>query len=104
MVVTEGTLIEGWYLGTEGMKLGGIREITIPSSLAYADSTEPCGTANSPIKFVVMAVETSERLQQLDNELNEIYNALANAYTKAYSDHDYSDEDYYDYEGETSEE
>ena len=92
ITVSEQSLIEGWYLGTEGMKMGGVREITIPGSLAYGDSQEICGAKNSPLKFIVMPVETSERLKKLNDELEEIYTALANAYTQAYSTSDYSDE------------
>ncbi len=48
-------LIEGWTKGVEGMKIGGIREVTIPSNLAYKDSDVACG-ANKPLKFMIMAI------------------------------------------------
>ena len=48
-------LIEGWTKGVEGMKIGGIREITVPSTLAYKDSDVACG-ANKPLKFMIMAI------------------------------------------------
>ena len=48
-------LIEGWTKGVEGMKIGGIREVTIPSNQAYKDSDVACG-ANKPLKFVIMAI------------------------------------------------
>ena len=51
--------IEGWSLGVQGMKLGGIRELTIPGELAYGDSYEICGGYSSPLKFIIMAVENS---------------------------------------------
>lgn len=87
------SLIEGWYLGTEGMKLGGIREITIPGSLAYGESTEICGGTNSPLKFIVMAIAQDEELSKLNKQLTEIQTALYSAYTQAYSSStsDYSD-------------
>lgn len=69
-------LIEGWYLGTEGMKMHGTREITIPGSLAYGDSTEICGGTNSPLKFIVMAVEKDQELTDLETKLNKITNAM----------------------------
>lgn len=55
------SLIEGWNQGVIGMKVGGIREITIPSDLAYGeegsgDKIDP----NTPIKFIVMIIETVE--------------------------------------------
>jgi FKBP-type peptidyl-prolyl cis-trans isomerase FkpA len=53
------TLIDGWNQGVVGMKVGGIREITIPSSLAYGStgsgSTIP---PNTPIKFIIMIIAT----------------------------------------------
>ncbi len=50
-------LIEGWREGVLGMKLGGVREITIPAEKAYGeqgsgDKIPP----NSPIKFIVLVV------------------------------------------------
>ncbi|HJP81518.1 MAG TPA: FKBP-type peptidyl-prolyl cis-trans isomerase [Candidatus Saccharimonadales bacterium] len=52
------SLIEGWNQGVVGMKIGGVREITIPSALAYGEkgSGEDI-PGNTPIKFVVMIVE-----------------------------------------------
>lgn len=99
LVVEEQSLIEGWYLGTEGMKLGGIREITIPGSLAYGDSQEICGNTNSPLKFIVMAIPTSDRLKEINTELNKIYNALISAYSQNYSS---SEDSYYYDEEDTS--
>lgn len=70
-------MIEGWLTGITGMKIGGVREITIPSELGYG-STEQTGIpANSPLKFVVMLIdpvedpefEGAEELEQLFDEL-----------------------------------
>lgn len=50
-----GAVIEGWTLGAVGMKPGGIREITIPASLAYGDTGSGQYIApNAPIKFIIM--------------------------------------------------
>lgn len=73
-------LIEGWNLGVAGMKLGGIREITIPGELAYGDSQEICGGYNKPIKFIVMAVEKSGELAQLADEISLIQTKIQYAY------------------------
>jgi FKBP-type peptidyl-prolyl cis-trans isomerase len=56
---TSGGLIVGWEQGVIGMKVGGIREIDIPSELAYGekgsgDSIPP----NTPIKFIIMIIAT----------------------------------------------
>ncbi len=63
------SLIEGWNTGVVGMKLGGVREVTIPSELAYGDTTEICGGTNKPIRFVIMAVEDSDELSSLLDDL-----------------------------------
>jgi FKBP-type peptidyl-prolyl cis-trans isomerase len=52
-----GGLIDGWEEGVVGMKMGGVREISIPSDKAYGktgsgDNIPP----NTPIKFVVMVI------------------------------------------------
>lgn len=50
-------LIPGWYQGVEGMKVGGVREMTIPSDLAYKDQDMGDNLPpNTPIKFIVMVV------------------------------------------------
>lgn len=79
------SLIEGWYLGAEGMKFGGVREITIPGSLAYGETTEICGDTNSPLKFIIMAIPQDAELTKLNTELSKIETALYAAYTQAYS-------------------
>lgn len=58
-------LIEGWGKGVEGMKLGGVRLISIPSDLAYGetgsgDEIPP----NAPIKFIVLAIEKPKEIEQ----------------------------------------
>lgn len=72
-------LIEGWNQGVIGMKLNGVREITIPGELAYGDSQEICGGKNSPLKFVVLPF-TDEKMKKLSSEADEIMNRLYTAY------------------------
>ena len=79
------SLIEGWYLGAEGMKIGGVREITIPGSLAYGETTEICGGKNSPLKFIIMAINRDDELSKLTKQLSEIETALYTAYSQTYS-------------------
>ena len=66
-------LIEGWGIGVEGMKIGGVREITIPQELAYGDSTEICGGKNKPLKFIIMAVPNEDPLKTANKELEDAF-------------------------------
>ena len=63
-------LIEGWTRGVEGMKTGGVRVVSIPGEYAYGESKEICGGKNSPLKFVIMALDKSEPLSTLSDELS----------------------------------
>ena len=69
-------MIEGWYQGAQGMKIGGIREITIPGSLAYGNQTEICGGYNKPLKFLIMAVPNEDPLKTASAELDTAYMML----------------------------
>lgn len=52
-----GNLIKGWNEGVIGMKVGGVRVITIPASKAYGDQAQGEDIpANTPLKFVVMII------------------------------------------------
>lgn len=66
-------MIEGWTAGVEGMKIGGIREITVPSELAYGDSMEICGGKNKPLKFLIMAVAKAEPIKSMAEELDKAF-------------------------------
>ncbi len=63
-------VITGWKEGMKGMKIGSVREITIPSDKAYgeAGSKDASGKetipANTPLKFVVMAIPVPTEIQQ----------------------------------------
>ena len=51
------SLIEGWIEGLQGMRIGGVRELTVPSEKAYKDVGSGENIApNAPLKFVVMAI------------------------------------------------
>lgn len=66
-------MIEGWVQGVDGMKLGGVRRITVPGELAYGDSMEICGGYNKPLRFLVMAVAKDDPLKTLAQELDTAY-------------------------------
>ena len=55
-----GQVIQGWDLGVVGMKVGGTRELVIPSQLAYgANSPAPSIPANSTLHFKVQLLSVS---------------------------------------------
>lgn len=56
MPIEGGNLITGWNEGIVGMKIGGVRELTIPADKAYGEAGSGKIPANSPIKFVIMAI------------------------------------------------
>ena len=63
--VTPGGVIEGWTKGAVGMKVGGVRELTIPASLAYKDVAKGEDIpANTPLKFIVMIIPTPQAIAQ----------------------------------------
>ena len=77
-------MIQGWLEGIEGMKIGGIREITIPSVLGYGSTDQGNIPANSPLKFIIMLIEkpaaldVSDELEQLGQELYNGYSIREN--------------------------
>lgn len=66
------SLIEGWYVGMTGAKIGGVREITIPSELAYGEQ-EICDGTNQPLKFIVLTKDSDKELATLASELQLAY-------------------------------
>lgn len=51
-------VIKGWGIGVPGMKLGGVRRLTIPAALAYGDqSPDPKIPPQSDMVFVIQAVD-----------------------------------------------
>ncbi|MBQ9020262.1 FKBP-type peptidyl-prolyl cis-trans isomerase [Candidatus Saccharibacteria bacterium] len=66
------SLIAGWTQGVLGMKVGGVRQITVPGELAYGETREICGGTNKPLRFIIMAVDPGEEVRNLSKELNDI--------------------------------
>lgn len=63
IAVTPGGVIEGWTEGVVGMKVGGVRELSIPSDKAYKDKAQGDKIpANSPLKFIIMIIPTPEAI------------------------------------------
>lgn len=69
--VTPGGVIEGWTKGADGMKVGGIRELTIPSELGYGEAgSGELIPANTPLKFIVMIIPTPKPVEMPQELLN----------------------------------
>lgn len=49
----QGQVIQGWEQGVVGMKVGGMRRLVIPASLAYGSAAQGSIPANSDLVFVV---------------------------------------------------
>lgn len=65
LTVTPGSVIQGWIEGTVGMKVGGVRELTIPSDKAYGAKGSGANIpANTPLKFVLMVIPTPATIPQ----------------------------------------
>lgn len=79
------SLVEGWMQGVIGMKVGGVRQITMSGDLAYGDTQEICGGYNKPLRFIVMAIDPDENLSKLNSELQDIWLQLYMAYYGAAS-------------------
>jgi FKBP-type peptidyl-prolyl cis-trans isomerase FkpA len=73
--VSPGGVIEGWTKGVVGMKVGGVRELTIPAAQAYGETGSGEDIpANTPIKFIIMVIPTPKQVQP-SAKLIEYYNA-----------------------------
>ena len=71
--VSPGAVIDGWTEGVVGMKVGGVRELTIPSDKAYGETGQGDDIPpNTPLKFVVMVIPEPETLTPSD-ELIRLY-------------------------------
>ncbi len=76
-VTGSGSLITGWSDGLVGAKLGGVRELHIPSTLAYGDTKEICGGKNSPLYFVILPFE-NEAYTKATQEYQTVYRKYLN--------------------------
>ena len=79
IAVVPGGVLEGWSQGVDGMKEGGVRELTIPASLAYKDKAQGEDIpANSPLKFIIVIIPASDVADkpQPSAELLKLYTRL----------------------------
>lgn len=71
-----GGVIKGWTKGVEGMKVGGVRELTIPSDDAYGEKgSGESIPPNTSLKFIIMVIPTPEQIPQpvMPQELMNLY-------------------------------
>lgn len=60
-----GGVIEGWREGAVGMRVGGVRLLTIPSDKAYGETGQGDDIpANTPLRFIVMVIPTPEQISE----------------------------------------
>jgi FKBP-type peptidyl-prolyl cis-trans isomerase len=65
ITVEPGGVIEGWTEGVVGMKVGGVRELSIPSDKAYKDQDKSEQIPpNTPLKFIIMIIPTPDTIPE----------------------------------------
>jgi len=65
-----GQVIQGWIDGVKGMKVGGVRLLTIPAAEAYGATGSGCSSStdtssctikpNTPLKFIIMTIPEAD--------------------------------------------
>jgi FKBP-type peptidyl-prolyl cis-trans isomerase FkpA len=53
-------LVPGWQKGIPGMKVGGVRRLTIPSALAYGEQGRPGIPPNADLVFIIQIVSAMQ--------------------------------------------
>lgn len=77
-------VIEGWQKGVPGMKVGGIRRLTIPSKMGYGEQGAGANIPpNSDLVFVIQLVDALryEDVKIGDGETAELSNVSVTTYT-----------------------
>ncbi|MGJ8682875.1 FKBP-type peptidyl-prolyl cis-trans isomerase [Paraglaciecola sp.] len=61
-VLSKKRVIQGWFIGLQGMKVGGKRRLFVPASLAYGERTVgDMVPANSDLTFEIELLEVLTR-------------------------------------------
>lgn len=55
--------ISGWAEGAQGMKIGGVRQLTIPSAQGYGEAGQGDIPADTPLRFILMPIKTLETIE-----------------------------------------
>lgn len=61
IVLSSKKLIQGFYLGMMGMKVGGRRKLFVPAHLGYGEQIKPRIPANSNLIFEIELLEVRPR-------------------------------------------
>ena len=65
LTAAPGGVIAGWMQGVSGVKIDGVRELTIPADLAYGSSGSGDKIPpNTPLKFVIMVIPTPAKITE----------------------------------------
>jgi FKBP-type peptidyl-prolyl cis-trans isomerase len=56
--------IAGWSEGAKGMKIGGVRQLTIPSEQGYGSAGQGTIPADTPLRFVLMPFRKLETINE----------------------------------------
>jgi len=63
-IARPGGTISGWANGVIGMKIGGVRMLTIPSEQGYGASGQGTIPADTPLRFVIMPIKKLETIKE----------------------------------------
>ena len=81
----ETSVIDGWKEGLQGMKLGGVRLLEVPSDKAYGEKGQGNDIPpNTPLKFVVMAIPAPEEVPEPES-MTKAYEAYQKATIEYYT-------------------
>lgn len=70
--IENGSVIKGWAQGIEGMKTGGIRQLTIPANLAYGEAGSGDIPANSTLRFIIFIIDNKDN-PEIPDDLVKLY-------------------------------
>lgn len=63
-IARPGGTISGWASGVLGMKIGGVRMLTIPSEQGYGAAGQGTIPADTPLRFVIMPIKKLETIKE----------------------------------------
>lgn len=62
-------VIQGWQKGVPGMKVGGVRRLTIPAAMAYGEQSPSAEIpANSDLVFVIQMIDAVQKIDEKEGQ------------------------------------